>query len=69
MVEIMYLTKLQVKRRFLASIIIDVMSILFYKVIDNIGLVFNLVTMEFFHLLYARMLVFLFAIIYCSKTF
>ncbi len=60
----MCLTKLQVRGRFLTLIIVEVIVIVFYKATYNAGLAFNLATTDFFKPFCARILVFLFAIIY-----
>lgn len=64
MIEIMCLTKLQVQRQFLASIIFITIVIIFYKVIYNTGLVFYLAIIEFINLLCIQILIFLFAMLY-----
>lgn len=64
MVDIMYLTKLQVQRQFLVPNIVETIVIIFYKITCNLGLAFNLAIIKFFDLIYAGMLAFLFAVIY-----
>lgn len=64
MVEIMYLTKLQVQGRFLAHIIVDAIVIVFYKVACNAALAFNLSTTKNFDLFCAGILALLFAMIH-----
>ncbi len=60
----MCLTKLQIRGRFLAPIIVEVIVIIFYKATRNAGLAFNLVTTDFFESFRAGMLAFLFAMIH-----
>ncbi len=62
----MCLTKLQVRGRFLAPIIVEAIVIVFYKATHNTGLTFNLATTDFFELFRAGMLAFLFVIIHCG---
>lgn len=64
--KIMYLIKLQIWKRFLASIIVKTIIIDFYKTTHNIGLTFNLAITEFYNLFYTGILAFLFTIIYCD---
>lgn len=66
MIKIIYLTKLQVWTQFLASIIVDVIVIIFYKAIYNARLGFNLAITEFFDFFHIGILVFLFIMIHCS---
>ncbi len=66
MTEKIYLTKLQVRRQFLALIIIKAIIILFYKATRNAGRAFNQTTNNFFEPFCAKMLTFLFAIVHCS---
>ncbi len=66
MAKKMCLTKLQVRERFLAPIIVEVIVIVFYKATCNAGLVFNSATTDFFELFYTGMLAILFAMIYYS---
>ncbi len=66
MIDRMYLTKLQVQGQFLASIIIEAIVIVFYKVTHNAGLAFNLATTDFLKSFCVGMLAFLFAMIHCG---
>ena len=66
MVKIIYLAKLQVQGQFLAPIIIDTIVIFFYKTTYNSELTFNLATTRDFEFFCARMLTFLFVMIYCN---
>ncbi len=59
-------TKLQVRGRFLAPIIVEAIVIVFYKATCNAGLAFNLATTDFFELFHAGILAFLFAMIHCG---
>ena len=52
----------------LAFIIINAIVIIFYKVIHNTKLAFNLVITRYLNFFYAKVLIFLFIIIYCSKN-
>ncbi len=62
----MCLTKLQVRKRFLAPIIVEAIVIVFYKATRNVGLAFYPATTDFFELFRAGMLAFLFAMIHCG---
>ncbi len=62
----MCLTKLQVRGRFLAPIIVEAIVIVFYKATRNAGLAFNLATTDFFEPFCVKMLAFLFAMIHCG---
>ncbi len=62
-----YLTKLQVRGRFLAPIIGEAIVIVFFKVTHNAKPVFNLTTTDFLKLFCAEMLAFLFTIILWYK--
>ncbi len=62
----MCLTKLYVRGRFLAPIIVEAIAIVFYKATRNTGLAFNPATTDFFEPFCTRMLAFLFAMIYCG---
>lgn len=64
MAERMCLIKLNVQKRFLTPIIVEVIVIIFYKATRNVGLAFNPATTDFFEPFSAGMLVFLFAIIH-----
>ncbi len=62
----MCLTKLQVRGRFLAPIIVEAIVIVFYKTTRSAGLAFNPATTDFFELFCTEMLAFLFAMIHCG---
>ena len=68
MVMIIYLIKLQIWRQFLPYIIVDVIVIVFYKVIYYGKVVFNLATIEYFVIFWAKILVILFTMIYCNMS-
>ena len=59
-----YLTKLQVQKQFLAFIIVKTIIIIFYKVTYNTKLTFNLAITNLFEFFLAKILAFLFAMIY-----
>ncbi len=60
----MCLTKLQVRERFLAPIIVEAIIIVFYKATHNAGLAFNPATTDFFESFRVGILAFLFAMIH-----
>ncbi len=62
----MCLIKLQVQGRFLTSIIVEAIVIVFYKMTCNAELTFNPATTDFFELFCAGILAFLFAMIHCG---
>ncbi len=62
----MCLTKLQVRGRFLALIIVEAIVIVFYKATRNARLALNPATNDFFEPFRAKMLAFLFAMIHCG---
>lgn len=55
---------IEVERQLLASIIVDVIVIIFYKTIQNSELYFITKMLGFFSLFYFGILIFLFAILY-----